>query len=332
MNDFYSQKRRNRNVTVLLMAAFFALLILLGLAVDLYSYGSIEAFGFPVATTASLALASINSAGAYFYGDAILMKSLRAVPLDIENPSHRKLHNIVTEMALASGLPMPRIFIIPDPSPNAFATGRNARKASIVVTEGLLNIMNREELQGVIGHEMGHIKNLDILTMTVVAVLVGTVAILSDWAIRTWRYGGMRGRRRGKGLGAIVIIIIALFIIISPLVSRIIAMAVSRGREYQADASSAEFTRNPLALASALEKIGQATSPLKTAHRGTAHLFICDPMKRRLNEKKGGLANLLSTHPPLESRVRRLRKMAYAWTTDEAPERVAEPAQGLAGV
>lgn len=313
MNDFYSRQRRNRKITALLMAGFFVLIILLGLAVDLYSYGSMDSFGFPVATAAALSLALINSSVAFFYGSSIVMKSLGAKPLEFDNSKHKKLHNIVTEMALASGLPMPKIFVMSETSPNAFATGRGQRKAAIVVTEGLLDTMNREELQAVIAHEMGHIKSLDILTMTVVAVLVGTVAILSDWAVRTWRYGGMRGRRRGKGQSAIVLMVMVVFVLISPLVSRIIAMAVSRSREYQADVSSARFTRNPGALASALQKIGEVTSPLKSAHKGTAHFFISDPMKRRLNEKEGSLANLLSTHPPLEKRIERLRKMAYIW-------------------
>jgi len=332
MNDFYSEERRNRKVTALLFMGFFLLLLLaLGLSVDFYAYGSVERFGFPVATSIALSLATLNGAAAYFYGGSIIMKSLGARPLDIGNPFHRKLHNIVTEMALASGLPMPRVFVMADPSPNAFATGRNPRKASIVVTEGLLEILNREEIQAVIAHEMGHIRNLDMLTMTVVSVLVGTVAILSDWAVRTWRYGGITGRRRAKGVSALLLIIIAVFVLISPLVSRIIAMAVSRSREYQADAAAAEFTRNPGALASALEKIGRASSPVRAAWRGTAHLFISDPMKRKLNDRDGRLANLLSTHPPLEKRIERLRKMAYMGNTRAVPEPKMGAAAGLAG-
>lgn len=314
MTDFYSQQRRNRKITVLLMVGFFALIILLGFAVDLYSFGTIEAFSFPAATVVALSLASINGGAAYFYGDKLVLKSLGAKGLEFENISHKKLHNVVTEMALASGLPMPKIFVIADAAPNAFATGRSPEKAAVVVTQGLLDAMTREELQAVIAHEMGHIKSLDILTMTVVAVLVGTVAILSDWAIRSWRYGGVRRRRtKGKGRSALVLIVIVVFVLISPLVSRIIAMAVSRSREYYADASSAEFTRNPGALASALSKIAASATRLKSARRGTAHFFISDPMKRRLNDREGPLANLLSTHPPIEKRIERLKKMAYIW-------------------
>ncbi|GMR04358.1 MAG: zinc metalloprotease HtpX [Thermodesulfobacteriota bacterium] len=318
MTDFYSQQRKNRKITVLLMAGFFLFIIVLGLGVDLYSFGSVKDFGFPLGTVVALTVASVNGSVAYFYGDGIVLKSLGAVNLEFEDLTHKKLHNVVTEMALASGLPMPKIYVIPDPAPNAFATGRGPSKSSVVVTQGLLDTMNREELQGVVAHEMGHIKNLDILTMTVVAVLVGTVAILSDWAVRTWRYGGLTGRRRrrrrrGKGQSALVLIVIVVFVLISPIVSRIIAMTVSRSREYLADASSAEFTRNPGALASALEKIAGSTSRLKSAHRGTAHFFISDPMKRRLNNKEGRFANLLSTHPPIEKRIERLKKMAYIW-------------------
>ena len=317
MTDIYSQQRRNRRITVLLMLGFFALITLLGFAVDVYSFGAVEGLRFPVATAFAFTLASINGFTAYFYGDRLVVRSLGARAPEFENLSHKKFHNIVTEMALASGLPMPRVFVIPDPAPNAFATGRNPERATVAVTQGLLNVMTREELQAVVAHEMGHIKNLDIRTMTVVAVLVGTVAILSDWAIRTWKYGGVMGRR-GKGKGgrggnAAVLIVIVLLVAISPILSRIIAMAVSRSREYQADTSSAEFTRNPAALASALEKMAASTSMVRTAHRGTAHLFISDPMKRRLDNKEGRIADLFSTHPPIEKRIERLRKMAYIW-------------------
>ncbi len=331
MNDFYSQERRNRRVTALLMTGFFIFTAMVGLAVDLYSFGSIRAFGFPLATVLALSFAVFNGALAYYKGGAILMKALGARPLAYKNAGHRRLHNVVTEMALASGLPMPRVFVMDDPSPNAFATGRGPRRAAIVVTEGLLDTLSREELQAVVAHEMGHIKNLDVLTMTVVSVLVGTVAILSDWAVRTWRYGGMRGRRRGRGLGMLALIVIALFIIVSPLVSRIIAMTVSRSREYLADASSAEFTRNPGALAAALEKISSAPAPLRAATRGTAHLFIADPMKRPLSEKDGRLADLLSTHPPIESRIERLRKMAYISGGRDLKSAGVSPAPNFAG-
>src|SRR3989338_3590976 len=183
------------------------------------------------------------------------------------------------------------------------------------VTEGLLATMNREELQAVIAHEMGHIKNQDILLMTVVTVLVGTIVLLSDWALRAWRYGGIRTRRssKSKGMHPVMLLIIVLFALLAPLLSRIIAMAVSRQREYLADASSSEFTRNPLSLASALEKIAGASSPVKNAQKGTAHLFISDPLQRKLDNKKGLFADVMSTHPPIEKRIDRLKRMAYIY-------------------
>lgn len=313
--DIYSHQKRNRNVTVLLIFGFIVLVVALGCAIDVYSSGSIEALRTPYATATALAFALIFSLFSLFYGSSVVLRSAGALPPSLENLTHRTLHNVVTEMCLASGLPMPGIRVIPDSAPNAFATGRTPETATVAVTQGLLDSMNREELQAVVAHELGHIKNYDIRTMTVVAVLLGTVALLSDWAIRTWRYGGMGRRRiRGKGgLHPLALLVIALFVLFSPLVSRIIAMAVSRTREYQADTSAAEFTRNPLALASALEKIRESTSVVKSAHKGTAHLFISDPLKRRSNDQEGFFANLFSTHPPLEKRIERLRKMGYAW-------------------
>ncbi len=309
MTDIYSQQRRNRRTTVLLMLVFFVLLLLLGLAIDLYAFLTFENFGFPVATTAVLVLASINGFSAYYYGDGLVLRSVGAKELEFKNLSHRRLHNVVTEMALASGLPMPRIFVLPEPAPNAFATGRGPERSSVVVTQGLLDMMTREELQAVVAHEMGHIKNLDVLTMTVVSVLFGAVAVLSQWAVRTWRYGGIaRGRKRKNPF---VLIGVVIFVLFSPLLSRIIAMAVSRSREYQADTSSAEFTRNPGALASALEKMARSPLVSSSAHRGTAHLFIVNPLGRRLDNKEGLLADIFSTHPPIEKRIARLKRMAY---------------------
>lgn len=307
-NDLYSQEARNRRVTAALFAGFFLLLLSLGLGLDLYLYGSVERVGFPLATTIALSFAALDGAVSYFYGGAVVAGSLGARPPDIKNPSHRMLHNVVTEMALASGLPLPRILVMPEASPNALATGRGPGHAAIVVTEGLLERLDRQELEAVVAHEMGHIRNLDVLTMTVVGVLLGTVAILSDWALRTWRYSGLGPRRRGRSVLALVIL--ALFIAISPVVARLIAMAVSRSREYQADAAAAEFTRDPLSLARALEKIAGDTTPLGSATRGTAHLFICDPLRRRLGHRSGRMADLLCTHPPVEKRIERLRRMA----------------------
>lgn len=321
MTDIHSQQKRNRRVTFYLMLGFFIFVILLGMAVDVYTYGELSvigaggAFRLPVATIAAFAFASINGFTSYFYGSSVVTRSLGAEELKFEDQSHKRFRNIVTEMALASGLPMPKTYVIADPAPNAFATGRDPAHSVVVVTQGLLDSMNREELQAVVAHEMGHIKTYDILTMTVVTVLVGTVSILSDWAVRTWRYGGIRPRRNIKDKGGIhplILLFIGVFVLLSPIFSRIIAMSVSRNREYQADASAALFTRNPLALASALKKIDAFTSPLKNARRATAHLFISDPLHRKLDDKEGLVADVFSTHPPIKERIRRLEAMGYA--------------------
>lgn len=315
MTDIYSQQKRNRRITILLMLGFFILVVLIGLSVDIYTFGTVDFTRVPVATLIAAAFASTNGIASYYYGSSIVLRSVGAAELKFEDQSHKRLRNIVTEMALASGLPMPKVYVIADPAPNAFATGRNPSRSSVVVTQGLLDSMSREELQAVVAHEMGHIKSYDILTMTVVTVLVGTVSILSDWAVRTWRYGGIRPRRNLRekgGIHPVILLFIGVFVLLSPLFSRVIAMAVSRSREYEADTSAAEFTRNPLALASALRKIDSYTSPLLKARRATAHLFISDPLKRRLDEKQGFVADIFSTHPPIHERIARLEKMGYA--------------------
>lgn len=312
MHDILSQKRLNTRKSVLMMAGFFALVLAVGLAIDVYRSGSITGMGLPVATLVSLAVAVVQAWAAWYRGAKLVVKSVGGEGPKKDDPSHRRLHNVVTEMALASGLPMPGVFVVPDPAPNAFAAGRGPESSVVAVTQGLLDTMSRDELQAVVAHEMGHIKNRDVLTMTVAAVLVGTVALLTDWAVRTWRYGGVRVRK-GKGVHPLALLVIGLFILLSPVMSRALAMAVSRTREYLADSSAAEFTRNPLALATALEKIRDDVSPVRRAHRGTAHLFISDPLKRKTDEREGMFSNLFSTHPPVNKRIERLRKMAYAW-------------------
>lgn len=322
MTDIYSQQRRNRKITALLVAGFLVLVVSIGLAIDLYTTGSIEALRYPVATIASVVIASVYCAASIHWGPSLIASSTGAVKPDPEDLMHKRLHNVVVEMALASGVPMPRVYVVPDPAPNAFAAGKDPDNSIVAVTQGLLDTTSREELQAVVAHELAHIKNCDVRTMTVVAALLGTVALMTDWAIRTWRYGGIKARGKRGGLHPVALIVLALFVLLSPIVSRLMAMAVSRAREFQADASSAEFTRNPLALASALEKIGEHTSPVRSAHKGTAHLFISDPLKRRSDDREGLFANLFSTHPPLERRIERLRRMGYAWDrfrTRQAP-------------
>jgi heat shock protein HtpX len=253
----------------------------------------------------------------YRFGDrAVLASSFaRPVTADDASPEVKRLMNVVTEMAIAAGLPMPRVYLIDDPDPNAFATGRDPARASIAVTTGLLAVMSRDELQGVVAHEMAHVRNYDIRTMMLVAALLGAVLLLSDWAMRL-RLGGSRDRRRdgGSGAGPLGLVLLGLWlltVILTPLVGRLLATAVSRRREYLADAAGAELTRNPLGLAGALRKLEAAAMPTVRIHRGTAHLCIADPLGRAVNEREGWLADLFATHPPIAERIARLEAMGY---------------------
>jgi len=220
-------------------------------------------------------------------------------------------------MAIAAGLPKPRVYVVSDSDPNAFATGRGPGHSSIAVTQGLLDTLNREELQGVVAHEMSHIRNLDVRVMTIVAALVGAVALLADWARRGMMWGGgsrRRGRddRGGGGAASIFFFVIWLVaIMLAPLLAQALAMMVSRRREYLADASGAELTRNPGGLASALMKIESDVAPTQSIKRGTAHLCIADPLGSKMGLREGFWADLLSTHPPMAKRISLLMQMAY---------------------
>ena len=262
---------------------------------------------FPIATASALIFALIMTLTAYGFGGNLILASVGAEGLDIKIPEHRELHNVVTEMALASGCPMPKVQTVYDPAPNAFATGRDEKSSAICVTTGLLALLDRDETQGVVAHEMAHIKNRDTLVMMLVSVLLGGVALLSDWAQRSF-FHSRHGRRGGGNL--LIVIPALLLIMLSPLISRLLAMAVSRQREYLADATAVEFTRNPLGLASALEKIRDANIPFQKASRGTAHLFIASPFHRRVDQRDGKLADLLGTHPPINRRILLLYQMA----------------------
>jgi len=235
---------------------------------------------------------------------------------DPQTDAERQVVNVVEEMAIAAGVPRPRIWIVPDDDPNAFATGHDPRDSHIAVTQGLLTICNRDELQAVIAHELGHVKNLDVRLMTTLAALVGAVLLVREGMGRMMRGGRIPTRgRKGKSAGPLVAILLALWIIswiIAPLVSQLLVLAVSRRREYLADAMSAQFTRNPLALASALEKIEGAAAPTTSIKSGAAHLCICDPLGRRLTNSEGWLADRFATHPPMSMRISRLKGMGYA--------------------
>lgn len=292
------------------MLLFIVFFLFIGGAVDYLNFDIFEAGkpAFPIATVLSLSFASFATLTAYYGGSDIILSSLGAEKLNLQIPEHRELHNVVTEMALASGSVMPRIFVIFDPAPNALATGTNEKNAAICVTSGLLALMDREETQGVIAHEMSHIRNEDVLLMTLVSILLGGIAILADWSRRGF-YSSRSGRRL-SGKNPLVFIPLIVLIAFSPLIGRLLAMAVSRQREYLADATAAEYTRNPRGLARALEKIRDAAMPFHKATRGTAHLFFINPLRRSVDDRDGKLADLLSSHPPIERRIALLYRMA----------------------
>ena len=238
-------------------------------------------------------------------------------------PQQKQLVNVVEEMAIASGLPKPRVWIVPDTDPNAFATGRDAATASIAVTEGLLTTLSRDELQGVIAHEMGHVRNLDIRLMTLLAGMIGAIALLSDGMGRMLGRGSRLGGRRGSGgrgnpLGVVILVLWLLTLALAPVISRVLALAVSRKREYLADATGAQLTRNPMALASALEKLEGATAATESITRGAAHLCIVDPSPGLLSSREGFLADFVASHPPIRQRIVRLRGMSYQQAKREA--------------
>jgi len=325
--NLYEQQTANRRRTWLVMAAFIALLLFVGGGFDLFISGGGRAF-FPFGSLIALAIGGGQSWWSLRYGDRAVLRSSAAEPIDTllsqttddaTKLSYKQLDNIVEEMAIAAGLPKPAVYVVPDQDPNAFATGRDADHASIAVTAGLLQSLNRDELQGVVAHEMSHVRNLDIRLMTVVAALVGAVVLLADWTTRSFMFGGgrSRSRERGKdgGAGALIFFVVWLIaVILTPILARMLAMALSRRREYLADASGAELTRNPLGLASALEKIEDAVAPTASIKRGTAHLCIADPLGRQLNQSESGWANLWASHPPMASRIAALKAMAFQTT------------------
>lgn len=324
--NIYEQQKRNRRQTFIIMTTFVLFFGFLGYGFDLFflgvdPFGTVyeDARGLPLGTAVALVVGAIFASWGLQSGAKAILSSARAYPVPEDDPRFRTLINVVDEMTIASGLPRPKVYVVPDPDPNAFATGKDPQHSYIAVTEGLLEHLNREELQAVVAHEMAHIKNYDIRTMTIVAALAGAILLLSDAARRMMWYGGSGRGRSSKGAGgggaivAILFVVWLIAMILAPIISQLLAMAVSRQREYLADASGSELTRNPLALAKALEKIDSAAMPTKAIKRGSAHLCIVDPLGRRMNFKEGVSAELFGTHPPIHKRIMLLKAMAYSY-------------------
>jgi len=334
--NLFAQQESNRRRSTWLVIGFIIFFAWVGFGGDV-ALGLLTANGPPDAYHHTVPVIGIVTtliaAGicwySWRYGPRQVLWSTGARELvEPATPEERQLVNVVEEMAIASGLPKPKIWIVPDDDPNAFATGHDAATASIAVTQGLLRTLSRDELQGVVAHEMAHVQNLDVRLMTLLAGMVGSIALMSDGMgrmIRGTRYaggsgGGGRDRGRGNPLGLVVLVLWLLTLVLAPIVSRILAMAVSRKREYLADATGAQFTRNPMALASALEKLDAAASPTRAITRGAAHLCIVDPAPGLLSSREGFFADVLASHPPVRQRIIRLEGMSY-----QQAKRMGEP-------
>ena len=320
---FSAQQAANRRNSVLLIVAVALLLGALGFTIGYGTTGYVEgAFGV---TTIAIVIAMLLSVGSYFAGDKLVLAASGAK--EVTQQSAPQLMNVVQEMALSANIPMPKVYIIDDTAPNAFATGRDPKHASVAITTGLLQKLDREELQGVIGHEMSHIRNFDIRFSLLVAVLVGSIALLADFFLRfTFWGGGRRGGgdrdRGGGGLAAIMFIVAIVLAVIAPFIARLVQLAVSRQREYLADASAVELTRNPRGLEQALAKISGDREVLEVANRATQHLYFTNPIKKF----EGRSSSMFSTHPNVVERINRLREL-----TGEPPL-VASDVAALAGL
>jgi heat shock protein HtpX len=298
--SIYEAASANRWRTVLLIAVFTALIALLAYFVGEYFLpgGGIAALPFALALSSGSALVS------YFAGDKLILAQSKARELGPDEEP--QLRNIVEALALGLGVPTPKIHLIDDSAPNAFATGRDPQHASIAVTSGLLEKLDRSELEGVLAHELSHVGNRDIRVMVLVTVLVGTVALLADglWRSMFWTQGGRRGRDRGGG-GSIIAVAAIVLAVLTPIIATLIQLAVSRQREYLADASGALLTRYPAGLASALRKIAADKEPLEVANKATASLYFANPLK----DAPAFFDHLFDTHPPIEERIKRLEAM-----------------------
>jgi heat shock protein HtpX len=268
--------------------------------------------------------------GSYFSSDRVALSMSRAVPAD--EKTYRQLHNVVEGMAISAGIPKPRVYVVDDPAPNAFATGRDPQHAAVAVTQGLLDKMSRDELEGVIAHELAHIQNRDTLVMTIAVTLVGVIVLLADWMLRAMWWGGMTGGRddrRGGGAGLPIAIIGLALMLLAPLIGQLMQFAISRQREFLADADAVNFTRYPPGLISALEKLRSDQTVVRTASKATAHLWIESPIQRQAHAGRRGasrqgawLNRLFDTHPPLEARIEALRSMGLG---DYGQNRVPAP-------
>lgn len=299
MATLYTQAESNTRKTWLLISAFFILIIALGW---IFSY-LLDSY---IILIICVIISILMSFGSYWHSDKIVLKLSKAVP--VEKKDNPELYRVVENLCIAAGLPLPRIYIINEPQPNAFTTGRDADHAIIVVTRGLLEKLDRSELEGVIAHELAHIGNKDMLLGTVIVILVGIVAMFSSLFLRISFRGGMRRRNSRGSAGAIIMLLGIVAAILAPIAASVIRLAISRKREFLADATGALLTRFPEGLARALEKISGDQNPLKVANNSTSHLYISSPFKG--SQSRNWLTKLFMTHPPIKERIKVLREMS----------------------
>jgi len=312
---FYQQQARNRRESIALVVILCLILGTLGSLIGFAVAGNISGvyYALPIAIGLSLLL----SAGAWFGGDGLVLAASQAH--EVSDADQPQLLNVVRELSIAANIPPPRVYVIDDSAPNAFATGRDPRHASVAITTGLLAKLDREELQGVIGHELSHVRNYDTRFTLLVAVLVGSIALLADFFLRFSFLGGTGSRRsrddnQSAGLATLIMMLALVAAVLAPFFARLVQLAVSRQREYLADASSVELTRDPVGLERALASIAADQEPLEVANRATQHLYIVNPLKKL----GGGSSNLFSTHPAIADRISRLRALSGEAPLDAA--------------
>lgn len=306
MKNFYEATSENKRKSAFIVIGFFIFVAIATYIFSLamgtyfgYQPGGLGFFGF------ALIFSGLSSFFSYYYSDRIVLGVSKARPADKNND--REFFTVAENLSIATGLPMPKLYVIEDSAMNAFATGRNPENAVVCATTGLLDKLNRTELEGVVAHEISHIKNYDIRLMSLVAVMVGMIALLADMFLRMSFFGGGRDKKEG---GGVILVIGLIFAILSPIVASLIKMAISRRREFFADASAVGITRQPSGLISALQKISDNHDPLEVANKATAHLYIENPFKDKSKSGVSMFSKLFNTHPPVEERIKALKSMS----------------------
>jgi heat shock protein HtpX len=304
--SIYTEVASNKRRSFFFIFLFVAFVIFLG-----WIFGmALDEEGSYLGIIIAFAIAFLSAFGSYYFSDQLVLAISGAT--EIQKKDNPDLYNLVDNLCIGAGLPLPKIYIIDDTAPNAFATGRDPKHAVIAVTKGLLQKLDKPELEGVLAHELSHIGNYDIRLMTLVAILAGTVVLLSDLFLRwTWWGGGRKSDndREGGQLQLIIFVAALVLALLSPLIATIIKLAISRKRELLADANAALLTRYPEGLARALEKLTKDTEPLEVANKATAHLYIVNPLKEHEGSARGWFAGMFETHPPLDERIKLLRAM-----------------------